>query len=135
VVFLTNWVPPLALLAALVNLLWRFFDPQKVGYQVQLMDALLPLVILLVVLIILHILITWLMPLKWHKIREQFHSLLETRVRQELEEVYSAVPGDVAERLREERRRVDKLIDETREVAAWLEKREQSASVSGLYGT
>jgi hypothetical protein len=98
------------------------------------MDALLPLVILVVVLVILHILINVLMPLRWSKIREDFHGLLVARVRQELEAVYSAVPGDVAERLREERRRVDKLIDETREVAAWLEKREQSASVAGLYG-
>jgi hypothetical protein len=134
VVFLANWVPPLALLAALVNLLWRFFDPQKMGYQVQLVDTLLPLVILLFVLLILHILISVLLPLRWGAIRTEFHRLLEGRVRQELDAVYSAVPGDLADRLREERRRVEKLIDETREVAVWLEKREQSASVAGLYG-
>jgi hypothetical protein len=44
------------------------------------------------------------------------------------------VPGDVAEALREERRAVEKLAADVREVAAWLERREQSASIAGLYG-
>jgi hypothetical protein len=133
-VWLANWLPPLALLAALVNLLWRFFDPQKVGYQVQLADTLLPLAVVLVVLIILHVLVTLLLPLEWRAIRVEFHDRLEDRLRHDLEGVYAAVPGDVAEALREERRAVEKLAADVREVAAWLERREQSASIAGLYG-
>src|SRR5262249_762521 len=51
IVFLADWVPPLVLLAALVMLLWRYFDPFQRGYQVQLSDVLLPLAILLAVLV------------------------------------------------------------------------------------
>ena len=40
----------------------------------------------------------------------------------------------MAGKLAEERQRVEKLIGEVREVAAWLEKREQHASIAGLYG-
>lgn len=133
-VFLADWVPPLALLAALFNLLWRVFDPQGRGYQVHWLDALLPLIVLLVVLVILQILINLLLPLRWNAIRDEFHRQLEARVREELEAVYLAVPGDLAARLKEDRGHVQKLIDEAGEVAAWLTRREQSASIAGLYG-
>lgn len=134
-VFLADWVPALALLAALCNLLWRVFDPQGKGYQVHWLDALLPLIVLLVVLIILQILIHLLLPLRWNAIRDEFHRQLEARVRDELESVYLAAPTDLAERLQEERKRVEKIADEAAEVAAWLHRREQSASVAGLYGS
>jgi hypothetical protein len=133
-IFLADWVPPLALLAALVVLLIRFFDPWDRGYQVHLVDALLPLIVLLAVLVILHLLIYVLLPLRWDDIRDTFHKRLEERVEQELQGVYLGVPTDVAATLAEEKKRVEKLIDDTREVASWLEKREQSASVAGLYG-
>ncbi|MFO0927438.1 MAG: GTPase [Gemmataceae bacterium] len=134
-VFLADWVPPLALLAALFNLLWRVFDPQGKGYQVHWLDALLPLVVLLVVLIILQILIHLLLPLRWNAIRDEFHRQLDGRVREELEAVYLAAPTDLADRLREERKRVEKIAEEAAEVATWLHRREQSASVAGLYGS
>jgi len=134
IVFLADWVPPLALLAALAVLLIRFFDPWDRGYQVHTIDALLPLIILLAVLVILHLLIYVLLPLRWDDIRDTFHKRLEERVERELEGVYLGVPGDVAARLEEEKKAVEKLIADTREVASWLEKREQSASIAGLYG-
>src|SRR5262249_39970700 len=147
--------------------------------------VLLPFIILLAVLLLLHLLIYLLLPLRWDDIRAVFHRKLEERVRQELESVYLNVPTDVADNLEQERRRggeadggtgrggagagvlerkveervrqelesvylnvptdvadnleqerrrVEKLIEDTREVASWLEKREQSASIAGLYG-
>jgi len=51
-----------------------------------------------------------------------------------LESVYAPVPTDLAQTLLDERRRVEKLQGETREVAAWLEQRQQAASITGLYG-
>jgi hypothetical protein len=134
VVWLTDWVPPLALLAAFVNLLWRFFDPNKVGYTVQVSDILLPFVVLIAVLILLHILIGLLLPLRWPAIRGEFQRELEARLRQELEGVYLPIPGEVAEALRNERHTVEKLVAEAHEVADWLEQREKSASIEGLYG-
>jgi hypothetical protein len=132
---LADWLPPLSLLAALVVLLWRFFDPQSHGYQVQLTDALLPLLVTLLVLVIMHLLIAWLLPLRWPAIRSEFRRGLEGRLRADLAAVYGPVPGDVAVLLRTERERVEALQKETREVAEWLQQREQAASTAGLYGT
>ncbi len=90
--------------------------------------------VLLAVLIILHILIGLLLPLRWPAIRGEFERMLDARLRQELEAVYLPIPGEVAEDLRNERRQVEKVAAEAREVASWLEQREKSASIEGLYG-
>ena len=79
-------------------------------------------------------LIALLLPLRWAAIRGDFQTRLRERLFRELENVYGPVPADVAALLEAERRQVEKLAGETREVSSWLEKREQSASVAGLYG-
>jgi hypothetical protein len=134
VVWLGNWVPPVTLLAALIVLLWRYFNPTAENAVLHLADALLPLIVLLIVLVILHLLITLLLPLRWPAIRGEFRSRLEERILQELESIYTPIPSDVAQSLRDERRLVEKLSAETSEVASWLHEREQSASIAGLYG-
>jgi len=135
-VLLADWLPPLALLAALAQLLWRFFDPMGKGYpSPQLFDIFLPVIIVLVVLVILHLVIALLLPLRWPAIRGQFQRELERRLLKELENAYSPVPGDVTQALLAERKQVQKLLGETREVADWLEQREQAASIGGLYGS
>jgi hypothetical protein len=131
---LGDWLPPLALLAGCLALLWRFFDPQGRGYQVQLADALLPPAVTLVVLIVMHILITLLLPLRWRNIRGEFRRQLEKRLQTTLATVYAPLPGDVAQGLREERQRIEAIRGETQDVATWLREREQSASIVGLYG-
>jgi hypothetical protein len=134
IVWLADWVPPLALLAAIANLLWRYFNPSGSADSVHLSDVLLPGVVLLAVLVLLHLLIALLLPLRWPNIRGEFQRLLESRLRQELADVYLPVPAEVAESLRSERRQVEKISAQTREVAAWLQQREKSASIEGLYG-
>jgi hypothetical protein len=130
ILFLADWLPPLALLAACIRVLWLYFMTDKV----QLVDALLPVVVLVVVLVILHICIALLLPLRWPAIRGEFQRQLERRLQAEMESAYQPVPGEVAEVLRGERRQAEQLMGETREVAAWLERREQAASIAGLYG-
>lgn len=134
IVLLADWVPPVALLAALVQLLWRYFDPMGRGYTSQLSDVLLPLVVLLIVLVILHLLIVLLLPVRWAVIRSEFQRRLQCRVQSELESVYASIPAEVAGALHLERRQSEQLLRDTREVAAWLEQREQAASIAGLYG-
>lgn len=131
VVWLGNWVPPVALLAAIIVLLWRYFYLQA---DIHLPDVLVPLFILLAVLVMLHLLITLVLRLRWPAIRGEFSRRLEQRIRQELESIYSPIPDDVAQSLREERQAIEKIAAETAEVASWLREREQSASISGLYG-
>src|SRR5205807_6069764 len=84
IVFLADWVPSLALLASLIMLLWRYFDPMSRGYEVHLIDALLPLIVLLITLVMLHILIALLLPLRWRAIRGEFQGQLEQRLHTEL---------------------------------------------------
>jgi energy-coupling factor transporter ATP-binding protein EcfA2 len=134
VVWLGNWIPPVALLAALIVLLWRYFNPTADNPVLHTTDVVLPFVIVLVVLVMLHVLITLVLPLRWPAIRGEFRRRLEERIRQELESIYAPIPGDVAQALHEERRQVEKIDAETAEVASWLHQREQSASIAGLYG-
>ena len=129
---LGNWIPPLAFLAALLRLLWNFFLVEN--YKTELSDVLLPLAVLLIVLIILHILIALLLPLRWPAIRGEFEHLLEQRLESELTGAYRPVPADVAATLRTERKQLEQMLAETREVTLWLEQREQAASIAGLYG-
>jgi energy-coupling factor transporter ATP-binding protein EcfA2 len=134
VVWLGNWVPPAALLAALIVLLWRYFNPSADNPVLHTPDVLLPFLIVLVVLVMLHLLITLVLPLRWPAIRGEFRRRLEVRIRQELQSIYEAIPGDVAQALHDERRQIEKISGETTEVASWLQEREQSASIAGLYG-
>ena len=134
-VVLADWLPPLALLAALVYVLWRYFDPLNRGHPTpQVSEFLMAPAVTLAVMVVLHLLIALLLPLRWPAIRGEFRRRLERRLRDELAAAYGPVPGDVAEALRDERRRVETLRAEAREVAAWLEDREQKASIAGLYG-
>jgi hypothetical protein len=134
IVLLADWLPPVAMLAALVQLLWRYFDPMGRGYSSQVSDVLLPLLVLLIVLVILHLLIVLLLPVRWAAIRGEFQWRLQRRIEGELENVYASIPAEVAEGLHLERRQIEQMLWDTREVAVWLEQREQAASIAGLYG-
>jgi hypothetical protein len=134
VVGLANWVPPLALLASLVYLLGRYFEVFGQKADFHLFDLFLPAGILLIVLILMQVLIALLLPLRWPHIRSEFQRQLGQRLQAELADTYAAVPTQVAETLLAERRQVEKLEGETAEVAEWLTRREQAATIAGLYG-
>ncbi len=132
--FLANWLPISLFLAALLIVLWRFFDVNNVGYNTSLTTFLAPLVVLVVVLVVLHILISLLLPLRWSAIRDEFHKHLEQRLRQELETAFLSAPDAVVQALQAERTQVEKLATQAKEVGSWLEQREQASSIAGLYG-
>ncbi|MBY0230431.1 MAG: GTPase domain-containing protein [Gemmataceae bacterium] len=135
VIFLADWLPPLTLLAGMGVFLWRYFAPGgDAGRVASIYEVFYPFAALLAVLLVMHLVITLVLPLRWSSIREQFHKRLEERVRQELEDAYSGVPADVAAKLLAERKQAEKLGGEVAEVASWLAKREQAASIAGLYG-
>jgi hypothetical protein len=131
VIFLADWVPPLVLLASCVLLLWQW---TMQGRTFDWHDLLLPAVVLALVLVILHVFIALLLPLRWSAIRGEFQKQLERRLLGELQSAYNSIPADVAEALRQERQQVEQLLGETREIAAWLDQRQQAASIAGLYG-
>jgi ABC-type multidrug transport system fused ATPase/permease subunit len=129
--FLADMLPPLTLLAGCIVLLWQKLYLHQ---EFKLADVLLPVVVVLAVLVILHILIALLLPLRWSAIRGEFRRQLERRLQREVQDAYAQVPAEVAEAMRAERRQVEQLLHETKEVATWLERREQAANIAGLYG-
>ncbi len=134
--FVADWAPPVALVCAIGYFLLKAFNVWQENPRPPIgwLDLALPIFVTLAVLVILHVLIALLLPLRWSQIRGEFKIRLEKRLQQELENVYGPVPEDVAALLLAERRQVEKLAGETRDVASWLRQREQSASVAGLYG-
>ncbi|GIW79222.1 MAG: hypothetical protein KatS3mg105_1029 [Gemmatales bacterium] len=132
VILAADWLPSLALLGSCVMLLWDYTMNDRTFYWG---DLVVPFAILLIVLIILHIVIAVVMPMRWPAMRGEFHRRLERRLRSELNEAYSAIPGEVAEQLRGEREQVEALIRQTREVIDWLAQREHASTIAGLYGS
>src|SRR5436309_188828 len=104
------------------------------GHSPVLGDLLLPLLAVSAVLVLLHIAIALVMPMRWPAMRGEFLRHLERRLQTELLSVYAPIPDEVANSMHQERRQVQKLAAETGEVAGWLEKREHAASIAGLYG-
>jgi hypothetical protein len=133
---LTDWLPIIALVAGLGYLLCKAFNVFQTtpAPTVGWIDVFLPAITTLSVLVLLHVLIILLLPVRWAVIRGAFQQRLDGRLRQELDDVYRPIPLEAAAALVEERKKVDALATKTHEVAAWLNRREESANVSGLYG-
>jgi hypothetical protein len=134
VILLADILPGLSFVAALAWLLWLFFDLGGLKYQVHLYDMFLPLLVMLGVCIILHVFVAILLPLRWSAIREEFQRQLARSLREEVSAAYGPIPQTVADQLLVERRRVDQVLGELREVQSWLAQREQAASIDSLYG-
>jgi energy-coupling factor transporter ATP-binding protein EcfA2 len=130
---LGNVVPPAAFLASAGLVVWHNTMDSNHRFE-GWSELLMPVIVTLISLVAMQVLIQLVLPLRWPRIRGEFQGLLEQRLRQALLGGYAAIPVDLAEELRGERRKVEDLVKEVREVFAWLEQRQQSASVTGLYG-
>jgi hypothetical protein len=131
VILAANWLPVLAFGAMGTILLWDYTMNQRVFNWT---DLLLPAVVLLLTLVVMHVAIALLLPLRWPTIRAEFEERLQKRLRAEMEEYYGQVPIDLARDVENERRDAEHLLGEVREVTTWLEQREQAASIVNLYG-
>jgi len=136
ITLMANVMPPLILFASYGLVLWNVFQlPGSGNMELSLQTVLLvPLAITLIFLVMLHLLIAVVLPLRWHRIRGEFHKELEERLNTALGMTFASIPKDRAEALVQERRDAEKLIAEVREVSSWLEQRQQAANVTGLYG-
>ena len=126
-----NTLPELSLVATVGYLLWNFFVRAEVPGMFQI--SLVVLIPLLVV-IVLHLLILMLLPVRWSAIRSKFRAALGARMAEELGRAYLAIPGETAGAIRDERKQVDALVAETKQVNDWLAERQQAARVAELYG-
>jgi hypothetical protein len=130
-IWLANRLPLASLFAVCVWLLFRYTYLRE---SFELNHLVIPVIVVFIVLVLLHILISVLLPMRWPAIRGEFQRRLERRLQTELQGAYLAIPADVAAVLRRERRQVEKLGADTRDVAVWVEQREQAANITGLYG-
>jgi hypothetical protein len=129
--FLANTLPELTLIATAAVLLWNFFVH---GQTPDFFRMSLVVLVPLVVIIILHLVILFLLPVRWPTIRGEFRRRLDARLAAELERVYLPIPGEVAAALQDERKQVDSLVADTKQVSDWLAERQQAAHVAELYG-
>jgi hypothetical protein len=131
--FLGNVLPPVALLASAGLVVWQ--NTMDANHRFEGWSELLkPVLVTLISLVAMQVLIILVLPLRWPRIRGEFQGRLEQRLRQALLGGYAGIPGDLAEELCGERKKVEDLVKQVREVFAWLEQRQQSASITGLYG-
>jgi len=101
----------------------------------SLYEAILfPLVAVGLTLLILYLLIIFLLPIRWPAIRGTFHRRLAERLLEELSAVYLPLPSQIAQAVEAERRRLDELLGDVREVRGWLEGQERASGVGALYG-
>ena len=126
-----NTLPEIALVSTAGLLLWNFFVR---GETPDLFRMSLVGLIPLVVIIVLHLLVLLLLPVRWPAIRHEFRKQLGTRMAAELGRAYLPIPSEVAATIQEERKQVDVLIAEAKQVNDWLAERQQAARVAELYG-
>lgn len=126
-----NSLPEIALVATAGTLMWDFFVH---GNTPGLFAMSLILLIPITAMVVVQLLIVTLLPVRWPVIRGEFESSLETHVKIELERVYMAIPTEIAMALQEERKHVDSLATEAKQVNDWLAERQQAAQVTDLYG-
>jgi GTPase SAR1 family protein len=132
VTILGNVLPEIVLIGLIIRLLWGFFIQGIVPDS--LLQILLPVYATLAVLILLHLLIVLVLPVRWGAIRGEFQSRLEKKLREELSSTFQPLAIEVAATVNDEKKQVEYLITEIQQVSDWLREREQAAHVSGLYG-
>jgi hypothetical protein len=132
-IWLANQLPLIVLLGVCILLLWQYTvgEPRR---EFKFGDFLLPVIVVFICLVIMHVLIALFLPMRWPAIRGEFQRRLEQRLQAELEGAYMPIPADVADALKRERRQVEQLAVQAREVAVWVEQHEQAANIAGLYG-
>ena len=129
--FAANWLPVLGFGAMGTMLLWNYTMNER---SFNPYDLLLPAVVLLLILVLMQVLIAVVLPLRWPSIRLEFEDRLRKKLKAEMVEHYGQVPIELARDVDAERRDVEQLLGEVREVTSWLEQREQAASIVNLYG-
>jgi hypothetical protein len=132
VALLGNLLPELVLVGSIIALMYLFFVEQWVPDS--LLHVLLPVYATLGVLVVLHVVILLVLPVRWAAIRGEFRSRLGGKLRDEFRRVYLPVPDEVAAAVAEEKKQVEGLLSETRQVSDWLKEREDAAHVADLYG-
>ena len=129
---LANTLPEVSLVATAGYVLFDFFvnNVMPDTFRIALI-----VIVPLVVVVAFHLLILMLLPVRWPAIRGEFRKRLDARLTEEFERAYTPIPGDLAAALQEERKQVDQLIANVKEINEWLTVRQKAAQVAELYGS
>jgi hypothetical protein len=130
--FLGNVLPELVLVGSIIVLLWLFIGEGRVPDS--LLYVLSPLYLTLAVMVVMHVVILLALPVRWATIRGEFRSRLAQKLRDEFGRTFLPVPDELAAAVAAEKKQVEELAGETRQVADWLRDREEAAHVGELYG-
>jgi hypothetical protein len=129
---LANVVPEVTLISAILVLLYRYFMTES--FSPTIFSVVLPFLITLVVLILFHLVINLVLPLRWPKIRGEFRRQLRGRLDERLLAAFAPLPGEVNAALAHERRQIERLLAEADEVRGYLDQQQRAAHIEGLYG-
>jgi energy-coupling factor transporter ATP-binding protein EcfA2 len=129
--FLGNTLPSVSLFAMVAMLLWQYFMDKR---PFALYDLLLPLAVVVFTMVILHVLIALVLPMRWPSLRAEFRDELVRRLEGDVFTQYLPLPAELASDLRADRERALGLRKKVAETTAWLEARERGAAVMQLYG-
>lgn len=128
---LGNALPELVLVGSIIVILYLFIVEQWVPTLAQM---LIPLYMTLGVLVLMHVVILTVLPVRWTAIRGEFRSRLAEKLRDEFGRTFLPVPDELAAAVAAEKKQVEEIAGETRQVADWLRDREEAAHVGELYG-
>jgi energy-coupling factor transporter ATP-binding protein EcfA2 len=131
IIGVANSLPPLVLLGSIAVVLYQLFVQTE---PPSLAMMLLPIYATLATLVFVHILIAFALPVRWSSIREQFRTRLVGKLHGELTRAFVPIPDDIATAIREEKRQIESLVSETKQIADWVNEREQASHVADLYG-
>lgn len=131
-IFLCNSLPPVTLFACFALVLFQYF---VVGEkELNWVLLLLPVYATLGVLVLVQLAVALFLPVRWSRIRGQFQERLRQKLTAELNTVFLPVPDAIATAVRDEKRQAEALVTETKQIADWLNEREQASHVGELYG-
>ncbi len=131
-IFVCNALPPVTLFTCFAAVLYQYF---VVGEkELNWVILLLPLYATLGVLVMVQLAAAVGLPVRWPRVRGQFQERLRQKLATELNAVFLPVPDEVSAAVRDEKRQAEALVTETRQIADWLNEREQASHVGELYG-
>jgi energy-coupling factor transporter ATP-binding protein EcfA2 len=128
---LANALPPIVMLGSVGVVLYQVFVELTAPTLVML---LLPVYATLVVLVLMQMLVAVALPVRWGSIRGQFQERLKKKLTNELGETFLVLPDETAIAVRAEKKHAEALLTETKQIADWLQTKEDASHVSGLYG-
>jgi energy-coupling factor transporter ATP-binding protein EcfA2 len=129
---LANVLPEITFVGCIALVLWQLVVKQITP---SLVMVLMPVYATLGVLILLHVVISLLLPVTWDGIRADFRRHLGVALCREFLEVYGPVPADVALAVERDRAATAAVLGEVDQVRQWVGTKEQQSNIAVLYGS